>query len=262
MGQSIIQVDAFADRPFRGNPAAVCVMNGPGDERWMQSVAMEMNLSETAFVHPVDGGFSIRWFTPAVEVELCGHATLASAYVLYADKHVPADQRITFHSKSGPLHAVRNGDLVSLDFPGSRTELMEPIPEVVEALRVKPVAFGKTRFDYLIELTSETEVRACAPDFNLLTKARVRGVMITARGGGEHDFVSRFFAPGAGIAEDPVTGSAHCSLAPYWAERLKKDTMLAYQASRRGGTIRVTVAGDRVHLAGKAVVTMRGELQV
>lgn len=262
MGQSIIQVDAFADKPFGGNPAGVCVMDGPGDEKWMQAVAMEMNLSETAFVHRAGSGWNIRWFTPAVEVELCGHATLASAFVLYTDNHVPADQRITFNSKSGPLYVIQDREYVSMDFPASKTEPMEPIREVVDALRVTPLFFGRTRFDYLVEVASEQDVRNCSPDFNLLTKARVRGVMVTSRSAGEWDFVSRFFAPGAGIAEDPVTGSAHCSLAPYWAERLKKDTMIAYQASRRGGAVRVKVAGERVHLAGKAVITLRGELQV
>lgn len=262
MGQSIIQVDAFADKPFGGNPAAVCVMDRPGNEQWMQAVAAEMNLSETAFLSPADEGWRIRWFTPVVEVELCGHATLASAHVLYSDGHARSDQRIVFHSKSGPLYAVRDGEYVSLDFPAARTEPVEPIPDVMNALGVEPVFFGKARFDYLIEVGTETEVRICTPDFNLLTKTRVRGVMVTSRGAGGFDFVSRFFAPGVGIAEDPVTGSAHCILAPYWSQRLNKDAMLAYQASRRGGTLRVTVVGDRVHLAGKAVIVMRGELLV
>jgi len=262
MRQSIIQVDAFADRPFAGNPAAVCILAAPVDERWMRDVAAEMNLSETAFLHPEDDGWRLRWFTPEVEVELCGHATLASAHVLWEDGHLVADATARFHTRSGMLTARRAEEWIELDFP-AKPLLDVPAPEgLAEALGAAPVHAGRSHFDVLVELASEAEVRALKPDLGRLAAVDARGVIVTARGSGEHDFVSRFFAPRVGVPEDPVTGSAHCALAPYWAARLGRAEMTGFQASRRGGTVRVRHDGDRVHLAGRAVTVVRGEVLV
>lgn len=260
MPQPIVQVDAFADRPFAGNPAAVCILDGPRDEGWMRNVAMEMNLSETAFLHPAEDGWNLRWFTPAVEVALCGHATLASAHVLWQDGHLPADAQARFHTLSGVLTADRDGEWITLDFP-AQPEQAGPAPEGMErALGVRPVYTGRSRFDWLVEVESEEVVRGLQPDLGLLATVEARGVIVTARGSGEHDFVSRFFAPRAGVPEDPVTGSAHCVLAPFWAGRLGRDALTGFQASRRGGVVKVRTVGDRVHLTGQAVTVMRGEL--
>lgn len=260
MPQPIVQVDAFADRPFTGNPAAVCILDGPRDERWMRDVAMEMNLSETAFLHPAEDGWNLRWFTPAVEVALCGHATLASAHVLWQEGHLPADAQARFHTLSGLLTADRDGEWITLDFP-AKPEQAAPAPEGMEqALGVRPVYTGRSHFDWLVEVESEEVVRGLAPDLGLLANVEARGVIVTARGSGGHDFVSRFFAPRAGVPEDPVTGSAHCVLAPFWARRLGRDALTGFQASRRGGVVKVRAAGDRVLLSGQAVTVLRGEL--
>jgi PhzF family phenazine biosynthesis protein len=257
---AITQVDAFTGRPFAGNPAAVCILRDVPSEEWMQSVAREMNLSETAFLQPREDGFNLRWFTPAVEVDLCGHATLASAHVLWETGVVDAATPARFHTRSGLLIARRNGGEIELDFPATRPEVATPPDGLSEALGATPVAVARSRFDYLAELESEDIVRKLQPDFRALRKLPVRGVMVTARGEGQYDFVSRFFAPAAGVDEDPVTGSAHCCLGPYWQERLRRDEFMAYQASARGGEVRVKVAGDRVLLSGKAVTVLRGEL--
>ena len=262
MIQKIVQVDAFADRPFTGNPAAVCILEKAAEESWMQNVAMEMNLSETAFLYPEGDDWQLRWFTPAVEVALCGHATLASAHVLFADGFVPKNRRITFHSKSGPLHAFAEGDLIGLNFPSTPPEPTEPPPDLIRALKIEPVYVGRPQFDYLIEVASEKIVRALSPDHSAIAACNVRGVIVTAKGDDKFDFVSRFFAPGAGVPEDPVTGSAHCALTPYWAKKLGKTEFTAFQASQRGGTLRLRLEGDRVILMGQACVTMRGELTV
>ncbi len=260
MGQTFVHVDAFTDTPFRGNPAAVCVMAGPRDEAWMQAVAREMNLSETAFLHPAADGYALRWFTPTIEVALCGHATLASAHVLWQDGHLAADRQARFHTKSGLLTADRRDDWIELDFPAKREAPAEAPAGLAEALGATPRYVGKNQFDYLVELPSEETVRTLTPDHTALAKLPVRGVMVTSRAATrEYDFVSRFFAPGSGIAEDPVTGSAHCALGPFWAARLSKTELVAYQASPRGGVIRVRVVGDRVKLGGQAVTVLRGE---
>ena len=261
MPQPIIQVDAFADRPFTGNSAAVCVMDAPRDEAWMQDVAMEMNLSETAFLHPEDGGYRLRWFTPAVEVALCGHATLASAHVLWETGALARGDEARFHTRSGLLTCRRDGEWIWMDFPAMPEQPSEPIRGLAEALGVTPVYVGRSQFDVLVEVGSEDEVRAVEPDLRALRGVKARGVIVTARAsGGGCDFVSRFFAPAAGVDEDPVTGSAHCVLAPYWAPKLGRDELTGYQASRRGGTVRVRAAGDRVLLGGRAVTVLRGEL--
>jgi PhzF family phenazine biosynthesis protein len=257
----ITQVDAFTNQPFRGNPAAVCVLAAPADEEWMQNVAREMNLSETAFLDPQDDGYRLRWFTPTVEVALCGHATLASAHVLWEEGNLRADKVAHFHTKSGILTAQKQGDWIELDFPATLEQACEPPDGLAEAL---PVAFqyvGKNKFDYLVEVESEDAVRMLQPDFTALRKLPVRGVIVTSRASSpDYDFVSRFFAPGSGIDEDPVTGSAHCCLGPYWRKRLGKESFTAYQSSARGGIVRVRVIGDRVKLGGQAVTVMRGEL--
>jgi PhzF family phenazine biosynthesis protein len=258
----IVQVDAFTNHPFAGNPAAVCVLKEAPTEQWMRNVAREMNLSETAFLVPQDGGYHLRWFTPAVEVALCGHATVASAHVLWEDGHLPDGQQARFHTKSGLLTADRRGDWIELDFPAKIATATEPPPELLPALGVTDAKFvGKNAFDYFVEIESDAAVRALSPDHSLLRKLPVRGVIVTARSASpEFDFISRFFAPGSGIDEDPVTGSAHTALGPYWAGILGKTDMVAFQASARGGVVKVRVAGDRVKLGGQAVTVMTGEL--
>jgi len=264
MSVRIVQVDAFTDRPFGGNPAAVVVLREAAPEQWMRNVAMEMNLSETAFlVKRGDGSFDLRWFTPSVEIDLCGHATVASAHVLWQDGHLPKGEQARFHTRSGLLTADREGEWIELNFPAKLAAETEAPAELLPALGVKSARYvGKNAFDYLVELESEAEVRALRPDHSRLAKLPVRGVMVTARGGGEYDFVSRFFAPGSGIDEDPVTGSAHTAMGPYWAGILGKTEFLAYQASARGGVLRVKLAGDRVLLGGQAVTVMTAELLV
>lgn len=227
----------------------------------MRDVAREMNLSETAFLTPQDGGYHLRWFTPTVEVALCGHATVASAHVLWEDGHLPPDKQARFHTQSGLLTADQRGEWIELDFPAKIAVEAAAPPELLPALGISQAAFvGKNAFDYLVEIDSEAELRALSPDHSGLRKLPVRGVIVTARGSGEFDFVSRFFAPGSGVDEDPVTGSAHTALGPYWAGRLGKTEFNAFQASARGGVVRVKLQGDRVLLGGQAVTVMTGEL--
>jgi len=261
MGIKIVQVDAFTDKPFGGNPAAVCVLPEPRDERWMQDVAREMNLSETAFLVPRDDGYNLRWFTPAVEVELCGHATLASAHVLWETRRLRQDEQARFFTRSGLLTAVNRGDWIELDFP-IRPEEPASAPEgLARALGAELKYVGMSTRDFLVEVDSEKTVRELRPDFTLLKAISVRDVVVTSRAStAGFDFVSRFFAPGAGVDEDPVTGSSHCTLGPYWKKQLGKDEFLAYQASARGGVVRVRLIGDRVILGGQAVTVLRGEL--
>jgi PhzF family phenazine biosynthesis protein len=262
MGIRIVQVDAFTNRPFAGNPAAVCVLSEPRPEQWMRDVAREMNLSETAFLSPQDGGYNLRWLTPAIEVDLCGHATVASAHVLWEDGHLPEGQQARFHTRSGLLTADRSGDWIELDFPAKLAAPAEPPPELLPALGVEHANYvGRNAFDYLVEVDSEATLRRLSPDHSALRKMPVRGVVVTAKASTPgFDFISRFFAPGSGIDEDPVTGSTHTALGPYWAGRLGKSEFIAFQASERGGVLRVKVAGDRVKLGGQAVTVMTGEL--
>jgi len=265
MGSKIYTVDAFSDRPFRGNPAAVCSMpaDEAWDEPWMQGLAAEMKHSETAFARPrADGGFDLRWFTPTVEVDLCGHATLAAAHVLWESGTLAGDKEAAFHTRSGVLKARRRGGWIDMDFPAEPAAAVTDAPAaLVEALRIRPKFIGRNRLDYLVQINSESALRSVEPDFRLLKNVTGRGVIVTSPSeSGDFDFVSRFFAPGAGIDEDPVTGSAHCCLGPYWAPKLGKTAMFAYQASARGGTVGVEVKGDRVILRGQAVTVVRGEL--
>jgi PhzF family phenazine biosynthesis protein len=264
MGIRIVQVDAFTNKAFSGNPAAVCVLPEPASDDWMRKVAAEMNLSETAFLTPHDGGYRLRWFTPALEVDLCGHATVASAHVLWQDGHLKPGQQARFHTRSGLLLADQRGEWIELDFPAKIVTPASPPPELLPALGIAEAAFvGKNVFDYLVEIDSEETLRSLSPDHSTLRRVPVRGVIVTARShGGEFDFVSRFFAPGSGIDEDPVTGSAHVALGPYWAERLGKKEFTAFQASARGGVVRVKLEGDRVLLGGQAVTVMTADLLV
>jgi len=255
----IVQVDAFTSQPFAGNPAAVCILPAPADETWMKNIAREMNLSETAFLHPEANGYRLRWLTPAVEVDLCGHATLASAHVLWQDGHLPLDATAHFHTRSGHLTATKKGDWIELDFPAKLEQPAEPPSQLSEALGTSLKYVGKNQFDYLVEVADEATLRALKPNFHMLANLPVRGVIVTAQSH-EYDFVSRFFAPGSGIDEDPVTGSAHTCLAPFWGKRLNKTEMTGYQASPRGGIVKVILTGDRVKLLGQAVTVMTGEL--
>jgi PhzF family phenazine biosynthesis protein len=262
MAIRIVQVDAFTNKPFAGNPAAVCVLRQPADEQWMRDVAREMNLSETAFLVPRNGGYDLRWLTPEVEVDLCGHATLASAHVLWEDQHLDRGTQARFHTRSGLLTADQCGDWIELDFPAKIAKPVEAPPDLVDALGLSTARFvGRNAFDYLVETDSEETVRGLTPDHGKLRKLDVRGVIVTARSSSpEFDFVSRFFAPGSGVDEDPVTGSAHTALGPHWAGPLGKTEFTAFQASARGGIVRVRVEGDRVKLGGQAVTVMTGEL--
>ena len=261
MGLSILQVDAFTDKPFSGNPAAVCVLPESGNEQWMQAIAREMNLSETAFLYQQEDGFNLRWFTPTVEVDLCGHATLASAHVLWQEGYLQPHQQARFYTRSGLLTAEKQGEWIELDFPAKLEAPAAAPPKLTTALGVTPKYVGKNNFDYLVEVESEDIVRDLQPDLTLLKQLPVRGVIVTSLASTPgYDFVSRFFAPGSGIDEDPVTGSAHCCLGPFWRDRLHKDEFLAYQASARGGVIRVRCQGDRVYLGGQAVTVLRGKL--
>jgi PhzF family phenazine biosynthesis protein len=257
----VYQVDAFTDRPFAGNPAAVCLLDYPADENWMQLVAAEMNLAETAFLHREADGFRLRWFTPTVEVDLCGHATLASAHVLWTAGYLWTSEEARFYTKSGLLTARLVDGWIELDFPAVPAEPAEAPPGLIESLGGTPLSVGRNKFDYLVEVATEQEVHKLQPDFARLGEIAARGVMVTSRSrGGKYDFISRFFGPAAGINEDPVTGSAHCCLAPYWAEKLGKQEMVGYQASPRGGVVRVRLQGERVLLGGQAVMVMRGTL--
>jgi len=261
MPLSIIQVDAFTNRPFGGNPAAVCVLPGPREDAWMKNVALEMNLSETAFLVRQGDAFHLRWFTPTVEVALCGHATLASAHVLWECRHLKPGAQARFQTLSGLLTADQHGDWIEMDFPVKADQAADPPPRLGEALGTGMKYVGKNKFDYIVEVESDTVLRSLKPNFSLLAELPVRGVIVTARSeSAEFDFVSRFFAPGSGVNEDPVTGSAHCCLAPYWADRLGKTEFVAFQASPRGGILRIRLQGDRVILGGQAVTVLRGEL--
>jgi PhzF family phenazine biosynthesis protein len=262
MTVTIVQVDAFTSEAFAGNPAGVCVLPEPRDARWMQLVAREMAISETAFLHAIDDGYSLRWFTPVVEVDLCGHATLASAHVLLESGKVASGSAVRFHTRSGVLTAASSGDgWIELNFPATPDEKITIPAGLADAMGAHPRYVGRSRFDYLMEFEDEATVRKLEPDFARLRGYDARGVIATARASTPGvDFVSRYFAPAFGIDEDPVTGSTHCCLGPFWGRRLKKSSFVAHQVSARGGKMRVTLDGDRVTLAGQAVTVLRAEL--
>jgi PhzF family phenazine biosynthesis protein len=262
MGQPICVVDAFADRPFTGKPAGVCMLEKAAPEAWMQGLAAELNLSETAFLYPGERGYHLRWFTPTVEVALCGHATLASAHALFEDGRLSGDATARFETKSGELTVRRADGLLELDLPASRvTREDAPPPQLFKALGINPVPAYRPGSEFLVVLPSEAAGRALAPATTLLQRIDVRGVIGTAPASlAGVDFVSRFFAPASGINEDPVTGSAHCALGPFWGARLGRQEMAARQVSARGGTLRVRLSGDRVLLGGSAATVWKGEL--
>ena len=262
MGQTITVVDAFTDTPYSGNPAAVCVLESPTTDAWMLAVAREMRHSETAFCVPLrDGRFELRWFTPGGEVRLCGHATLATAHVLWEEGRLELRRPAHFATLSGELVASPAGRKIELDFPVRPPSEAEAPDELFRALGTEPTWVGRDPDDYLVLLENEEAVRACAPDMAALRQVDTRGVIVTARSAREDvDFVSRFFAPRFGIDEDPVTGSAHCALTPFWAARLGKTEMKASQLSARGGTLEVALTGERVKLRGSCVTTLRGSL--
>lgn len=259
MKLQLFQVDAFASRVFEGNPAAVCPLHAWPDDALLQSIAEENNLSETAFFVPAGDAFELRWFTPVDEVDLCGHATLASAHVLY--KHLGyAGPAVRFQTRSGELTVSRAGDGLSMDFPASPPHMVDARTTLADGLGSVPIV-ALAGFDYIAVYESEDEVVALAPDFARMRRLDLRGVVATAPGRTQ-DFVSRCFYPKLGIDEDPVTGSAHCQLAPYWADRLGKTCLSARQLSRRGGSIGCVVDGERVHLTGKAADYMTAEVNV
>lgn len=251
----LFQVDAFTDRAFAGNPAAVCLLEGPAPEKWMQALATENNLSETAFLHPEGHGWALRWFTPEAEVDLCGHATLASAHVL-----LTGDETLRFATRSGELTARRTADGIELDFPSNPPTAAVAPDGLLEALGVEGLALTAPGHWWVVVLETADQVRACAPDFAALALVSPHCAVVTAPGEAGVDLVSRVFAPAVGIDEDPVTGSAHCVLGPYWAGRLGRQELTAHQASRRGGDLHVAVRGERVLLTGQAVTVARIEL--
>lgn len=267
-GVPIWQVDAFADRPFTGNPAAVCILESYPSDAWLQHVATEMNLSETAFVVPTGetNHFQLRWFTPATEVDLCGHATLAAAHTLVEQKRVDRNSPIRFQTRSGELPCTYSASRITLHFPATkaRDDVDSKLTrDVLASLGIQSATVQRTKFDLMVVVTDAELVQAICPNFNALKRIETRGVMVTAPSKDSGiDFLSRFFAPACGINEDPVTGSAHCCLAPYWAEQLGKTSLVGYQSSVRGGTVYCEVVGDRVLLTGSATTVLEGRLLV
>ena len=262
MSIRIYQVDAFTDELYRGNPAAVCFPHESADPDWMQAVAAEMNLAETAFLaQRADGTYDLRWFTPKIEVDLCGHATLASAHTLWECGDLSRTEPAQFHTRSGLLTARPiDQDWIELDFPSLPPQPVEPPTGLIEAINAEPLYVGEAAQNHLIELASAQAVRALEPDFDLLGKHNLCVIATSVSDDPEFDFISRYFAVPFGINEDPATGSTHCTLGPYWQSRLDKNEFVAYQASARGGVIKVRVADDRTYLAGQAVTVLRGEL--
>ncbi|MFD1775206.1 PhzF family phenazine biosynthesis protein [Paenibacillus rhizophilus] len=263
MSVPIYIVDAFTEHAFAGNPAAVCLLEQPVSEEFMSLTAAEMNLSETAFLWPENGGgYRLRWFTPAAEVKLCGHATLASAHILWETGRLPREKRAEFHTLSGLLTAERSEGGITLCFPAYDLIPAEPMPGLAAALGAETEDIKEVFFyadNALVRLRDESMLRSLSPDFSALKSLLPRAVAVTAEGGGEGiDFVSRFFAPGIGVNEDPVTGSAHTALAPYWADKLKRRELTAYQASRRGGVLKLKLSEDKVFLTGHAVTVVSG----
>lgn len=260
----LFQVDAFTEHAFAGNPAGVALLDAAADAVWMQSVAAEMNLAETAFLVPTaKGRYGLRWFSPRVEIDLCGHATLASAHTLWTEGRDDSDV-LAFDTRSGELLARRVGDdWIELDFPATTAVDAELDPAVLATLPITPVRTAATANGWLlVEVASAPEVRDVAPDLVRLGELTEHAVIVTAPGDGDADIVSRVFGPAVGIPEDPVTGSAHCVLATWWWDRIGKDVIDAEQASERGGRMLVVLEGDRVKLRGRAVTTLRGELLV
>ncbi|RPI17950.1 MAG: PhzF family phenazine biosynthesis protein [Ignavibacteriae bacterium] len=259
----IYTVDAFTSKPFKGNPAAVCILENEIEEQLMKNIAFELNLSETAFVRKTGDTYSLRWFTPAMEVDLCGHATLASSHILWETERQDKNKEIIFNTRSGELKASRKENIIQLDFPLIEQKEIAVPPELEKALGAKPNYCGMTEWNYVIEFENEDMIKNMQPDFELLQSLPAWGTIVTAKGSSDgYDFVSRFFAPEKGVKEDPVTGSAHCALGPYWMKRLGKNTFKAYQASARGGEVGVKVENGRVYLTGNAVTVIEGEITI
>jgi PhzF family phenazine biosynthesis protein len=259
MELTLYQIDAFTDKVFRGNPAAVCPLDSWLSDTDLQAIAEENNLSETAFYVPVDAGFHLRWFTPRAEVDLCGHATLATAFVIFNFSDY-AENTVNFETRSGELTVTKNNDLLVMDFPSQPGKPCATPPLLVEGLGKTPIEVLSSE-DYMAVLENEVDVVALKPNFDALSKLDLRGVMVTAKSS-DVDFVSRFFAPRYGINEDPVTGSAHCALTPYWTDKLKKTKLSARQVSKRTGYIECELKGNRVLLSGKAVKYMEGKIKL
>ena len=263
MPQNFYQVDAFTSIPFSGNPAAVCILRAPANSEWMQQVACEMNLSETAFLMEQNDRYHLRWFTPALEVDLCGHATLAAAHVLWEQQLLDKDSEAHFHTRSGLLTARWRQGWIEMDFPAEPPAPADPPAMLLVALDIDATTYcGRNRFDYLIELEGESELRDLKPDYAQLMGVDTRGIIVTSRSDGDkdYDFVSRFFCPRVGVNEDPVTGSAHCCLGPYWQQHINKETLTGFQASQRGGIVLVRPRNSRVILSGQAVTTIQGQI--
>jgi PhzF family phenazine biosynthesis protein len=254
-------IDAFTSEPWSGNPAAVCLLTEARPASWLQAVAREMNQAETAFLRRGDDGFALRWFTPAVEVDLCGHATLASAHFLWEERQLSPGETAQFHTRSGLLTASLRDGWITLDFPATPPHACVTPAELLAALGVPRATVLRSRFDYFVILEDPAILRGLQPDLQRLGRLDTRGVIVTAPSDRpDVDFLSRFFGPAVGVPEDPVTGSAHCALAPYWTARLNRQRLTGFQASRRGGIVRVEQAGDRVLLGGQAVTTVKGSL--
>jgi PhzF family phenazine biosynthesis protein len=261
MSISVFHVDAFTSRPFAGNAAAVCILDKPYADNWLQQVAGEMNLAATTFLYPQHDGYHVRWFSHQVELELCGHGTLASAHTLWEQGYLPHNKPVRFYTRAGLLVARHTDDWIELAFPAKPEEqVLEPQPILMASLGITPRYIGKSQLDYLVEVPSEEDLRALRPNFALLATFPTRGIIVTAatNPASEYDFVSRFFCPAVGINEDPVTGSAHCVLSPFWSKRFGRAQLIGYQASQRGGIVRVHLDGDRVYLSGQAVTVLRG----
>src|SRR5579884_3240320 len=249
----LFHVDAFTQTSFAGNAAAVCILDRQRDDGWLQQVAGEMNLAATAFLLPQDEGYQLRWFSAKVELELCGHGTLASAHTLWEYGYLTPDAQARFSTRAGLLTAERQGDWIILNFPAQPEEAIDPPPSLAASLGVTPLYVGKSRLDYVVQVASEADVRGLRPDFTQLATLPIRGIIVTAEASehADYDIVSRFFCPSVGIDEDPVTGSAHCVLSPFWSKRLGRAQLTGYQASARGGIVRVRFDGDRVRLSGQ-----------
>lgn len=260
MKVDFFQVDSFTNKPYYGNPAAVCILKDAPSEDWMKFVAREMNLSETAFVNQKsDGTFDLRWFTPVAEVELCGHATLAAAHILWERNILKPESKAKFHTRSGLLTCTKLDNNIEMDFPVEEANDTIAPDELIEGLKVNPVYVGRNRMDYLVEIESEKILSELQPEFDLLKKVDMRGVIVTSRSS-KYDFVSRFFAPAFGINEDPVTGSAHCCLAPYWSKKFNKNEFKVCQTSERRGELSLRLVNDRVFLSGEAITVFEGKI--
>jgi PhzF family phenazine biosynthesis protein len=259
----IYQVAAFTEEPFHGNPAVVCFLSEPKNDGWMQSVATEMNMPVTAFLYKNDDHYSLRWFTSTTEIPICGHGTLASAHILYDLNHISREASATFMTKSGWLTANFNAGWIEFTFPSKPDQKTIAPKKLNQALGVKPTYVGKNHFDYIVEVEGEDVVKNLKPNIDIIAQMPVRGVIVTSvSNSNKYDFVSRFFSPAQGIDEDAVTGSAHCCLGPYWERKLNKSDFIAFQASSRGGILKIRVNGERVLLAGKAMTVLEGKLRV